>query len=79
MRLVPSTEANRKFSELLRRVTTDGETFTVTIFGKPVATIAPVSGKASRKMAKAALLERLDRQPATNASWTRDELYDDED
>ena len=76
---VSAADANRKFSLILRRVH-EGRSYVVTSHGRPVARIVPaekheelVSG------ARAALLSRLEAQPAVNAgNWTRDELYEDE-
>jgi prevent-host-death family protein len=74
---IPATEANRKFSQLLREVK-EGRTYVVTSHGRPVARIAPVNlNTQQRETAKAALLKRLRRQPSINIGpWTRDELYD---
>lgn len=78
-RIVTAAEANRRFSQLLRAVR-EGESYTVTSHGRPVARIVPVS--ANERMAEAAhavLLEHLRSQKPMNAGrWTRDELYDDE-
>jgi len=78
MKTINASEANRRFSKLLRDVAR-GEVYTVVSRGKPVASIAPVSEKASqRRRAKADLLERLNRQAVTgDRDWTRDELYRD--
>ena len=75
---VSATEANRKFSLILRGVR-DGRSYIVTSLGRPVARIVPVGrheGVASG--ARAALLSRLERQPVVDTGgWTRDELYED--
>lgn len=74
---ISSAEANRAFSKILRNVR-DGQSYVVTAHGKPVARIVPYSeADASRVAARAALLLRLDQQPATDVGrWTRDELYE---
>jgi prevent-host-death family protein len=73
---ISAADANRRFSEVLRRVR-DGSSFVVTSHGKPVAKIMPVSRTdrvASR--ARGALLARLRAQPTVDIGrWTRDELY----
>ncbi|MET0367474.1 MAG: type II toxin-antitoxin system prevent-host-death family antitoxin [Methylobacterium sp.] len=76
---ISAAEANRGFSEILRGVR-DGHSYVVTNHGRPVARIVPAEREdAARDAKKEALLERLRRQPVTNAGrWTRDELYEDE-
>ena len=76
---VSAADANRNFSRLLREVR-DGRSYVVTTHGKPVARIVPftTNGRGVAR-ARAALFERLNRQPLIDAGrWTRDELYDDE-
>jgi prevent-host-death family protein len=75
---VSATDANRRFSELLRTVK-QGRSVVVTSHGKPVATISPVvKDNRAAEGARAALLARLRRERVVNAGrWTRDELYDD--
>lgn len=75
--IISAAEANRAFSTLLREVR-EGHSFTVTAHGKPVARIIPcAAADAAREAARAALLARLDAQPAIEAGrWTRDELYE---
>jgi prevent-host-death family protein len=78
MKTINASEANRRFSWLLRKVAR-GEVYTVVSRGKPVASIAPAGEDVSqRREAKADLLERLNRQAVTGErDWTRDELYRD--
>ncbi|MCL2850322.1 MAG: type II toxin-antitoxin system prevent-host-death family antitoxin [Micrococcales bacterium] len=79
MATVSATQANRSFSRLLGQVM-KGETVTILSRGRPVAVISPVDDVAARRQqAKAALLERLDRQQASGEArtWTRDDLYED--
>ena len=76
---VSAADANRRFSELLRRVR-EGSSFVVTSHGKPVARITPVTqADPARARAKAALLAHLRAQPIIDIGpWTRDELHDRE-
>jgi prevent-host-death family protein len=77
--MVAAAEANRRFSQLLRDVR-EGNTYTVTSHGRPVAKIVPIGDRdAARDKAHELLLERLRSQPAINAGkWTREELYEDD-
>ncbi len=73
---VAAADANRAFSRLLREVREDGQSFTVTSHGKPVARILPVTAEPARAAARATLLARLATQPVAQAApWTRDDLY----
>jgi prevent-host-death family protein len=75
---VSAADANRRFSELLRRVR-KGKSIVVTSHGKAVARIIPMTDRdnASRG-ARAALLERLRKQPVIDiGKWSRDDLYRD--
>lgn len=78
---VTATEANRYFSEVLRRVR-QGNTITVTSHGVAVADIVPRRDEKSREERERAHQEFMDyllTLPAQNlAPWTRDELYDDD-
>ena len=76
--VISAADANRKFSLILRHVR-EGQTYVVTSHGRPVARIVPAD-KRDRVAsgARAALLERLARQPVVDVgTWTRDELYED--
>jgi prevent-host-death family protein len=77
MKTVSAATANRRFSSLLREVSS-GEVVTVLSRGKPVATMAPVRRtNPGRAAARRALLERLERQAATGSDeWVREALYD---
>ena len=74
---IPAAEANRSFSRLLQEVR-QGQSFTVTAHGKPVARLVPCEGpQQARAMARAALLRRLAAQPPSGPiTWHRDELYE---
>jgi prevent-host-death family protein len=61
-KVIRATEANRQFSRLLREVA-DGDTFTVTSHGRPIARIVPALSSGS-EAAKQGLLEHLRSQPA---------------
>ncbi|HEY1933013.1 MAG TPA: type II toxin-antitoxin system prevent-host-death family antitoxin [Acetobacteraceae bacterium] len=72
---IAAAEANRNFSRLLREVR-EGDSFTVTSHGRPIARIVPAE-PIDREAAKQRLLDRLRGQPAMNAGpWNREELYD---
>jgi prevent-host-death family protein len=75
---VSATDANRRFSELLRTVK-KGRSVVVTSHGKPVARITPVvEDERTAQGARSALFARLRTERVVNAGrWTRDELYDD--
>jgi prevent-host-death family protein len=76
--VVSTSDANRRFSELLRTVK-KGRSVVVTSHGKPVAKISPVvEDDRAAEGARSALFARLRRERVVNAGrWTRDELYDD--
>ena len=76
---ISAADANRNFSQLLRAVREERATYVVTSHGKPVARIVPFEAdEATHAPARAALLERLRKEPARNlARWTRSELYDE--
>jgi prevent-host-death family protein len=73
---VSASDAKRDFSRILQDVK-KGQSYIVTIHGKPVAKIAPV-GEHSRlaEKARSVLLARLRTEPAVEIGrWTRGELY----
>lgn len=76
-----ATEANRKFSALLRAVE-KGNDVTITSHGREVAIISKPDGTAKAEQEKRlAALERLKAhwaviEPVTVGPWTRDELYE---
>ena len=76
-RIVTATEANQRFSELLREVSA-GESFTITSHGKPVAEITPPKAvKRPSKEDLRALFEEMNKFPGIiTGPWTRDELYE---
>ena len=76
-RHITATEANQRFSELLRDVAR-GESFTVTSRGKPVARVTPVTESDEEiRRRQAGLLEYLkSREPFQIKPWKREDLYD---
>ncbi|MBX9701497.1 MAG: type II toxin-antitoxin system prevent-host-death family antitoxin [Acetobacteraceae bacterium] len=81
-RTVTAAEANRAFSRLLREVG-QGNSFTVTSHGRPVARIVPCDDEAAvradRRRRWSELMDHLRAQPAMDppiGPWTRDELYE---
>ena len=74
-RLISASEANQRFSELLRDVAS-GESFTVTSRGRPVARIAPYKDQDRREAVKR-LLDLVGKMPnRVSGPWTREDLYD---
>ncbi len=74
-KLIAAAEANRQFSRILREVG-QGDSFTITSHGRPVARVVPVKDE-DRALARQRLLERLKTvRPANAGPWTRDELYE---
>jgi prevent-host-death family protein len=73
---VSAADANRRFSELLRRVRL-GESIVVTSHGKAVARIIPMTDQDRQtRGARAALLRRLRAQPVIDiGKWSREDLY----
>ena len=75
-KVISATEANRRFSELLRDVK-KGRGVLVTSHGKPVARISPVpEDNRAAAAARIALFARLRKQRAVNVGrWKREDLY----
>ena len=75
---MPAAEANRRFSELLRRAR-EGHTTVITSHGKAVARLVPMTREDERMaVARRALFDRLRQTRAVETPrWTRDELYDE--
>lgn len=72
---VAAADANRRFSEILRSVKA-GESVVVTSHGSPVARMSPVVEDGGEG-ARAALFERLRREPAMKVGRRRrDESYE---
>ncbi len=74
-RPITASEANQRFSEMLRDVA-NGESFTVTSRGRPVARVVPVQRKGGREAVKR-LIAYFEANPVGRTGpWTRDDLYD---
>lgn len=74
-RAISASEANQRFSELLRAVAA-GDSFTVTSRGRPVARIAPFA-QGDRREAVERLLDQAAAMPVRIAGpWKREDLYD---
>ena len=73
-RAISASEANQRFSEMLREVG-QGESFVVMSRGRPVARMTPV-GDVAAAPAIASLLGFLETLPLRQGGeWTRDDLY----
>jgi prevent-host-death family protein len=74
-RAISASEANQRFSEMLREVA-NGESFTVTSRGRPVARVIPVEHEDHRRKIEA-LLEFVETLPRRRAGpWKREDLYE---
>jgi prevent-host-death family protein len=74
-RAISASEANQRFSELLRDVA-EGESFTVTSRGKPVARMLPIDPEGQHLSVKA-LLDFVRDLPVRYAGdWSRADLYE---
>jgi prevent-host-death family protein len=75
---ISAADANREFSRVLRGVR-EGNSYTVTSHGRPVARIVPVDeDRNAREEAKRRLIAELKTRRIVHAGpWTRDDLYDD--
>lgn len=77
-RVITATEANQRFSEVLRDVAS-GESFTVTSRGRPVARVTPAQSSREQRMTRQKeVLDFFKRQrPVTTIRpWKREDLYD---
>lgn len=71
---ITASEANQRFSELLRQVA-EGESFTVMSRGRAVARVLPVDRDGDRSRV-ADLLGFVRKLPIRHAGqWSRDDLY----
>ena len=74
-RYVTATEANQRFSEILRDVQ-QGETVTVTSRGRPVAEFGPPKAKRRGEDIES-LIDLLRKRPLrVSGPWTREDLYE---
>jgi prevent-host-death family protein len=75
-RAISASEANQQFSRVLREVA-EGESYTVTSRGKPVARIVPVEAPSSQAPGLQTLLEEWRKEPIrVIGPWKREDLYD---
>ena len=74
-RAITASEANQRFSEMLRDVA-EGDSFTVLSRGRPVARVTPVD-REDQKRKIADLLEFVRTLPIRySGPWTREDLYE---
>ena len=74
-RAISASEANQRFSEMLREVA-KGESFTVTSRGRPVARVIPVEDEDQRHKIER-LLDYVRTLPRrTSGPWKREDLYE---
>ena len=76
-RYITATEANQRFSEMLREVG-QGESYTVTSRGKPVARMVPAEeDEQLKKLNTEGFLEYFRNKPhRVVGPWTREDAYD---
>lgn len=84
-RYISDFEAREGFPELIRHVQ-QGESFTVTVGGRPVARVTPVSSATAAANAPAersagsdgwdALLAEVKTWPIRTLDWKREDLYE---
>lgn len=75
---VSATEANQRFSEILREVG-EGESFAVTSRGKVVAEISPPKKREKKRSTEEFLAELESRPNIIVKPWKREDLYDRSD
>jgi prevent-host-death family protein len=74
-RAISASDANQRFSELLREVA-DGESFTVMSRGRAVARVLPVD-RVAEEHAIERLLAFVGKLPVRHSGkWSRDDLYE---
>ncbi|WP_341632117.1 type II toxin-antitoxin system Phd/YefM family antitoxin [Sphingomonas agri] len=74
-RAITASEANQHFSELLRDVV-NGQSFTVTSRGRPVARVLPVDRDEERRSVRRLLKFLADLPVRHSGNWSRDDLYE---
>lgn len=73
-RAISASEANQRFSELLRDVA-EGESFTVISRGREVARVQPVDRQGQAEAVRR-LMAYVEHLPIRHSgAWTRDDLY----
>ena len=74
-RAISATDANQRFSQVLRDVT-NGDSYVVTSRGKPVARVVPVDQEDQVQRVDE-MLEFFRQQPRRySGPWKREDLYD---
>ena len=74
-RVISASQANQRFSKMLRDVQS-GDSFVVVSRGRAVARVGPVTSPSSVQPVNA-LLRFLETLPGRSAgAWTRDDLYE---
>lgn len=74
-RAITASEANQRFSEMLREVAA-GESFTVTSRGRPVARVVPVNDDDRQQRIDRALKYVRNRPIRYSGDWKREDLYE---
>lgn len=74
-RAITASEANQHFSELLRDVA-DGQSFTVTSRGRPVARVLPVAREEESRSVRRLLRFLVNLPVRHSGNWSRDDLYE---
>lgn len=74
-RAISASEANQRFSELLRDVA-EGDSFTVISRGRPVARVLPVDRDQERRSIARFLKFVADLPRRRAGPWSRDDLYE---
>jgi prevent-host-death family protein len=72
---ISASDANQRFSELLRDVA-EGQSFTVTSRGRPVARILPMDRHQDRRAIERLLDFVSDLPIRHSGDWTRENLYE---
>jgi prevent-host-death family protein len=74
-RAITASDANQHFSELLRDVA-EGQSFTVTSRGRPVARVLPIDRRDESRSVRQ-LLRFVAKLPVRHSgSWSRNDLYE---
>ena len=74
-RAITASEANQRFSELLRDVA-EGQSFTVTSRGRPVARVLPIDRREEARSVRQ-LLRFVAKLPVRySGNWSRNHLYE---
>ena len=74
-RLITASEANQRFSEMLRDVAS-GDSFTVTSRGRPVARVTSVDDTGSKEAFERMMASLKARPLMQIKPWKREDLYE---